>query len=210
MSRPPTRSISIARSRVDRFDANKNGQLTSDEFSSFQPNFLNSAATPASSVQGITTGPVSFAKVSTKQPLEGFSASKLADLSHNSLKYRFGRVAQNYSLSSVTDKESAEAVLNAWSAIERRDLVAKRAAMSRALAVLAELQSTLNMSDGGDVAKSLDGLYTYMNGRLLDGSMKNDVAPLDETLKLAGTLREAGAEIAGRGAAEPLASQARP
>ena len=99
---------------------------------------------------------------------------------------------------------------DARSAIERHDLVAKRAAMSRALAVLAELQSTLNMSDGGDVAKSLDGLYTYMNGRLLDGSMKNDVAPLDETLKLAGTLREAWAEIAGRGAAEPLASQARP
>jgi flagellar secretion chaperone FliS len=99
---------------------------------------------------------------------------------------------------------------DARSAIERRDLVAKRAAMSRALAVLAELQSTLNMSEGGDVAQSLDGLYTYMNGRLLDGSMKNDVAPLDETLKLAGTLREAWAEIAARGAAEPMASQARP
>lgn len=99
---------------------------------------------------------------------------------------------------------------DARSAIERRDLVAKRAAMSRALAVLAELQSTLNMSEGGDVAQSLDGLYTYMNGRLLDGSMKNDVAPLDETLKLASTLREAWAEIAARGVAEPVASQARP
>jgi hypothetical protein len=102
----------LARSLVDRFDANKDGQLTSDEFSSFLSNFLNSTATPASSVQGITRGAVPFAKVSTKQPLEGFSASKLADLSHNSLKYRFGRVAENYSLSSVTDKASAEAVLN--------------------------------------------------------------------------------------------------
>lgn len=104
----------LARSLVDRFDANKDGQLTTDEFTSFLSNFLNSTATatPASSTPGISTAPVPFAKVTTKQPLEGFSASKLADLSHNSLKYRFGRVAQNYSLASVTDKTSAEAVLN--------------------------------------------------------------------------------------------------
>ena len=102
----------LARSLVDRFDANKDGQLTTDEFSSFLSNFLNSAATPSGTVPSITSAPVSFAKVATKQPLEGFDAGKLADLSHNSLKYRFGRVAQNYSLASVSDKASAQAVLN--------------------------------------------------------------------------------------------------
>jgi hypothetical protein len=102
----------LARSLVDRFDANKDGQLTSDEFSSFLSNFLNSTATTQGDAQGIARGPVSFAKVTTKQPLSGFSESKLADLSHNTLKYRFGRVAQTYSLASVTDKASAEAVLN--------------------------------------------------------------------------------------------------
>ncbi len=59
------------------------------------------------------------------------------------------------------------------------------------------------MSEGGELATSLDGLYSYMNGRLLDGSMKNDVAPFDETVKLVGTLREAWSEIASRPQAEP-------
>jgi flagellar protein FliS len=84
----------------------------------------------------------------------------------------------------------------ARTAVERGDLNGKRAAVSRALAILSELQSTLNLSEGGDLAQSLDGLYSYMNTRLLDGSMKNDVAPFDETVKLVGTLRDAWAEIA--------------
>lgn len=93
----------------------------------------------------------------------------------------------------------------ARTAIERSDLGAKRTAMSRALAIVSELQSTLNMTEGGEVAASLDGLYTYINGRLLDASMKNDVAPLDETLKLAGTLCDAWTEIARREASAPPA-----
>lgn len=83
-------------------------------------------------------------------------------------------------------------------AIERRDLAAKRAAMSRALAIVSELQSTLNMAEGGELAASLDNLYTYINGRLLDASMQNVIEPLDETLKLVATLRDAWSEIASR------------
>ncbi len=96
----------------------------------------------------------------------------------------------------------------ARAAIERRDLVAKRAAMSRALAVVSELQSTLNMAEGGELATSLDNLYTYINGRLLDASMQNTVEPLDETLKLASTLRDAWSEIASREIAEASAVSA--
>jgi flagellar protein FliS len=122
------------------------------------------------------------------------------------------RAAQTYIQTQVNSRSPLELVVmlyeglirfttEARGAIERRDLAAKRTAMSRALAVLSELQSTLNMNDGGDLARSLDGLYSYMNARMLDASMQNDVVPLDETLKLAGTLREAWIEIAARDAA---------
>lgn len=120
-----------------------------------------------------------------------------------------GRGAQAYIQTQVSSRSPLELVVllyeglirftgEARSAIERRDLVAKRTAMSRALSVLSELQSTLNMSEGGELAESLDNLYTYINGRLLDGSMQNNVEPLDETLKLAATLRDAWSEIASR------------
>jgi flagellar protein FliS len=98
---------------------------------------------------------------------------------------------------------------DAKSAIERHDLAAKRTAMSRALAVLGELQSTLNMDQGGQIAQQLDALYIYVNGRLLEATMKNDVAALDECIKLIGTLRGGWAEIAARETA-PSATPTRP
>ena len=124
------------------------------------------------------------------------------------------RGAQAYAQTHVNSRSPLELVVmlyeglgrfvgEARSAIDRGDIAAKRAAVSRALAILSELQSTLNMTEGGELALSLDGLYTYMNGRLLDGSMKNDVAPFDETVKLVGTLREAWSEIASRPQPEP-------
>jgi flagellar protein FliS len=119
------------------------------------------------------------------------------------------RGAQAYVQTHVTSRSPLELVVmlyeglgrfvgEARAAIDRGDLTGKREAVSRALAILSELQSTLNMSEGGELATSLDGLYAYMNGRLLDGSMKNDVAPFDETVKLVDTLRQAWSEIASR------------
>lgn len=45
-------------------------------------------------------------------PLEGFDGRKLADSSHNTVKYLFGRVATHFPLDSVKDHASAEALLN--------------------------------------------------------------------------------------------------
>lgn len=95
-------------------------------------------------------------------------------------------------------------VNEARTALDRQDLVAKREALSRALAIVAELQNTLNMRDGGDVATQLDALYTYVNTRLLEANMQSNGAALDEVVKLLTPLREAWGQIA----AEPEAPQA--
>lgn len=87
-------------------------------------------------------------------------------------------------------------LLDARGAIERQDLAAKREAMSRALAIISELQSTLNMEQGGAIAVQLDGLYTYVNSRMLEASMGNDLTALDESVRLLQTLRGAWSEIA--------------
>jgi len=81
-------------------------------------------------------------------------------------------------------------------AIERNDIAARREAISRTLAILSELQSTLDMDKGGAVAESLDRLYRYLVERLLDASTRRDVQPIDETVRLLTTLREAWADVA--------------
>ena len=78
----------------------------------------------------------------------------------------------------------------------RRDLIAKRDGMSRAMAILAELQNTLNLAEGGDIARSLDGLYGYITGRMIEANIKQDPAPIEESIRLLTPLRDAWAQIA--------------
>jgi flagellar protein FliS len=84
----------------------------------------------------------------------------------------------------------------ARTAIEQRNIPARREAITRALAITSELQSTLDMARGGAIAESLDALYVYVNGRLIEASSKQDVRPVDEAAKVLTTLRDAWADIA--------------
>ena len=81
-------------------------------------------------------------------------------------------------------------------AIERRDLYARRDASSRALAIISELQSTLNMAEGGELAQRLDELYGFVNLRILDATKNNAVAPLDDAIRVLETLRDSWSSIA--------------
>jgi flagellar protein FliS len=81
-------------------------------------------------------------------------------------------------------------------ALRRQDLVAKREGMRRSVAFVAELQNTLNLTEGGEIAKSLDALYGYIAGRLTDANMRRDPAPVDEAIRLLKPLRDAWAKLA--------------
>jgi flagellar protein FliS len=83
----------------------------------------------------------------------------------------------------------------------RRDLAARGTAISRALAIVGELHSTLNVKDGGDIARELDRLYSYITQRLLDVTAKGDESALEEIYKLLCTLREGWSQIAVPGGA---------
>ena len=89
----------------------------------------------------------------------------------------------------------------ARSALERKDIRARQQAISRALAIMSELQSTLDMEKGGEIAVSLDALYVYINGRILEGASKQNLGALDEAAHLLTTLRDAWSGIAQPGGA---------
>jgi len=87
-------------------------------------------------------------------------------------------------------------LVEAKRSIEKRDLLGKARSIDRTFAILGELQSTLKVEEGGEIAATLDRLYVYMMERVLDASLKLDVAPLDEVIKLLQVLNSAWTEIA--------------
>jgi flagellar protein FliS len=85
----------------------------------------------------------------------------------------------------------------------RREIARRGQAISKTIAIVGELQSTLNTDSGGQVAADLDRLYGYIQQRLLDVTMKKDAAALAEVQKLLTTLRDAWSQIANPAVAVP-------
>ena len=74
----------------------------------------------------------------------------------------------------------------------------------KAQAIVSELQSGLNFEVGGEVAKSLDGLYDYYNRRLFEANLRKQVGPVVEVEKMLGELRSGWAEmLTKQGSAQP-------
>ena len=87
---------------------------------------------------------------------------------------------------------------DAREAIRQGDVVARTNATRRALDIVTELQNTLNLKDGGEIARELDRLYSYMTTRLLDVT-RGDAVAADEIAKLLSTLREGFAQAGAQG-----------
>lgn len=81
-------------------------------------------------------------------------------------------------------------------AVEQGDIAARRDASARALTIVSELQSTLNMEQGGEIAERLDELYAYVTARILQAAAANAVGPLDDASRVLATLRESWLAVA--------------
>lgn len=82
-------------SRLTRkYDANGDSQLSNAEFGKFLNDFLTDASTNSTFASG-TAARTSGAGLSLGT-MEGFDATKLANTSHNTIKYQVGRVLQQY------------------------------------------------------------------------------------------------------------------
>ena len=66
----------------------------------------------------------------------------------------------------------------------RKEIATKGEVLGQALSIVAGLRSSLNLSAGGELAANLDDIYEYIERRLLEANLKNDVAILDEASKL--------------------------
>ncbi len=98
--------------------------------------------------------------------------------------------------------------------MQRRDFGAKGKAVGHAINIIGGgLQQSLNLDKGGDLAARLNSLYDYMSRRLLEASLKNDEAILNEVDALLATIEEGWLAIgtnspAGAGAAQKTVATA--
>ena len=94
----------FARTLMTSLDGNRDGQLSTEEFTSYLAKLADTSVDTGHRTHATShEGPAPF--------MAGFNDAKLGDPSHTTIKYTFGRVAQRYSLASVTDKASAESLL---------------------------------------------------------------------------------------------------
>ncbi len=79
--------------------------------------------------------------------------------------------------------------------LRSRDAKNKNINLNRAIDIILELKNSLNMSDGGEVAKNLRGLYFFMHRHLVQANLKNDAKGVEEVIQLLSILREAWREV---------------
>jgi len=78
-------------------------------------------------------------------------------------------------------------------------------ALSRALAIVSELQAVLDHERGGEIARNLHALYDFVTDRLVAANLEERGEPIDQAVGILETLAEGWREIAAnppsRGAA---------
>ena len=84
-----------------------------------------------------------------------------------------------------------ERVAVARACIERKEIAEKTRLLNRAVSIVGELRSSIDMNAGGAIAANLADLYDYMCRALLKANAMNSVKLLDEVTSLLTEIRGA-------------------
>ena len=91
--------------------------------------------------------------------------------------------------------------------MERNDASGFNQAIDKCCAIISELQSSLNLKEGGEIASSLNDLYNYMKSNLLRAGTEQKPDLIADVFRLLENLRSAWRQIdPGAGATAPTQS----
>jgi len=85
------------------------------------------------------------------------------------------------------------AISRAVTALESRDIEKKCAYLERALAIICQLEGSLDFEKGGEVAQTLKKFYTHARSAVLQANIQNSKESLACLLEQFSTVREAWA-----------------
>ncbi len=95
----------------------------------------------------------------------------------------------------------------AYQSIEKNDIENKVKFINKTIAIVDELQNSLDFVQGGEVARNLDRVYDYFNNELMKIGIDNNLESLLHLETLASDLRSAWSKIASETPTQPEAPQ---
>ena len=87
---------------------------------------------------------------------------------------------------------------SAQEGIREKNIPKRHNNIYRVLDILAELRNSLNFSQGGEIATSLNALYLFMEKHLTTANIQNDAQKVQEVVNMLSSLKEAWEIIASR------------
>ena len=122
----------------------------------------------------------------------------------------YGRIAHEYRKNAVNGASPLQLVIMLYDGALRfiesgkhsmahQDFVRQNDQLQRAQNIILELMSCLDMQQGGDVAKNLLAIYTYVLEELVRGNCEDKPERLDRCMKILRDLRESWVAIDGQG-----------
>jgi flagellar protein FliS len=83
-------------------------------------------------------------------------------------------------------------------AMEAGNIELRTAKVKHGLLALQQLEGTLNMDEGGELATNMSRFYSMMRGQMLKAQIRQDAAVLRELIQLLFSVREAWVELSNR------------
>ena len=83
-----------------------------------------------------------------------------------------------------------------------KEYEAKGKALKKTIDIIHELNASLDMQKGGDIAVNLRAIYIYLTQALTEADLKKDIEAFDNGIRILQELESAWKEITGRAAGE--------
>lgn len=115
-----------------------------------------------------------YKRINTESALEGASPHRLIQMLINGALDRLSQ---------------------ARGAMQRGDIPQKGLLLGKAVSILGGLQASLDKTVDAEMTANLDSLYDYMQRRLLEANLRNDLTIVDEVTDLLQTIKAAWDEI---------------
>lgn len=116
-----------------------------------------------------------------KKALEGYGRSAIESEVNYASPYRIIQMLMEGALARLATAKGC---------IARNEIAEKGRQIAWCIRIIDGLRASLDSEQGGEIAGNLDALYDYINRRLLDANINNDVEILDEVTHLIEEIKE--------------------
>lgn len=125
----------------------------------------------------------------------------MSSIGHNAYRTNAVETASPEQLTLMCYDGALRFMRRAARAMEDGDVASASSSIGRAQAIINELNITLDMEAGGEIARNLRDIYLFVNRHLTTSLAEQDTKPVRDAIDLIGELRGAWAESMNLGAA---------